>query len=314
MTVVESQSRLAKIGFVGLGNMGGPMAVNLRRHGFDLVGYDLDPAAVRRLSESHGCSVAGSRRALTEASDILVFMLPDGKAVRDFLYEDHGADLAAGRFLRPGAIVVDMSSSSPMGTRSLGQVLREQGAALIDAPVSGGVPRAVDGTLAIMVGGDETVADGLADMFGALGTAMYVGPLGSGHAMKALNNYVSAAGLVAACEAVKVAEKFGVSGEIAVRVLNSSTGKNNSTEKKLMQHVISQRFDSGFSIGLMRKDLNNAMDLARAVGIQPPLGRDLLAAWTLAEKRFGKSGDHTKIAEIIEDSSAQEALQPLGVG
>ncbi|WP_246807215.1 NAD-binding protein [Ensifer sp. ENS05] len=130
-------------------------------------------------------------------------------------------------------------------------------------------------------------------------TISHVGHLGSGHALKALNNYVSAAGLVAACEALRVAEAFGIDGQVAIDVFNSSTGRNNTTEKKLAQYVLNQAYNSGFSIGLMHKDLVTAVNLAEQVHLALPLGHSLSRIWADAESELGASADHTAIAKLV---------------
>ncbi len=156
--------------------------------------------------------------------------------------------------LAKDALIIDMSSSVPVDTQSLGKTLAERGIGLVDAPVSGGVRRAIDGTLAIMAGGDAALVERARPVLQAMAKSVFAtGPLGSGHAMKALNNYVSAAGLVAACEALLVGRRFGLQPDTIIDVLNASTGKNNSTDVKMKQFVISESFASGFSLALMAK-------------------------------------------------------------
>src|SRR5262249_38698973 len=153
--------------------------------------------------------------------------------------------------LSSATIVIDMSSSAPLGTRTLGGELKAAGFAFIDAPVSGGVKRAIDATLAIMVGGDADIITRVEPMLAAMGKDIFrTGPLGSGHAMKALNNYVSAAGLTAAVEALVVGQKFGLDPNVMTDVLNASSGRNNTTENKLKQFIIPRNFTSGFSVAL----------------------------------------------------------------
>lgn len=297
---MDSDIASRTLGFVGLGNMGFPMARRLRERGFTLIVHDARSDAVHRFQAEFDARAVTSRRDLAAQSDILILMLPDGRVVRDFLLTDRDNDEAPARHLRPGSIVIDMSSSDPAGTQELGAELRERDITLIDAPVSGGVVRARNGTLAIIVGGDDGVAASLRPVFAAMGSSILpVGPLGAGHAMKALNNYVSAAGLVAACEAVLVARKFGIRGETALQVLNSSTGKNNSTENKIAQFVLSQKFDSGFALGLMRKDLATARHLARHLKMRLPLADNLLQVWEEGEKTLGANADHTEIARLV---------------
>ena len=222
-------------------------------------------------------------------------MLPDGDTVRAVLAE-------AGDALRPGTVVVDMSSSAPTGTRDLGRVLAAQGVTLIDAPVSGGVAKARAGTVAIMAGGPSEAIDRVLPLLEAMGSRVFrTGDLGSAHAVKALNNYVSAAGLQAACEALLVAEAFGIDGGILVDVLNASTGRNNATEVKMKPFVLSGTFASGFALGLMAKDIRTARDLAAAVGVEP---RGLVASadlWSRAADALPE-GDHTEIHCVLGDS------------
>ncbi len=290
--------REATIGFVGLGMMGVPMAANLSAAGFRLRVQDIDPDAVARFTAAH-VAEAATPETLREA-DILLLMLPNGRVVRDVLLAAPEGGTALADRLRAGSVVIDMSSSAPTGTRELGAALAERGIAMADAPVSGGVPRARTGKLAIMTGGDASLVRRLAPLFDVLGSSLtHVGDLGSGHAMKALNNYVSAAGLVAACEALAMARGFGIPGEKAIEVLNASTGRNNSTENKLAQFVLSERFDSGFALGLMRKDLAAALGLGEDLLLDLPLAPSLMAIWEQAESELGPQADHTEIARLV---------------
>ena len=201
---------------------------------------------------------------------MVITLLPNGKIVR----RSHGCRAS---HLAPGAIVVEMSSSAPLGTRKLGEEMIAAGFEFIDAPVSGGVKRAVDGTLAIMVGGEPATIDRVDPVLAAMGRSIFrTGVLGSGHAMKALNNYVSAAGLVAAVEALQVGRKFGLDPDLMADILNVSSGKNNTTELKLKQFIISQTFNAGFPLRLMAKDVRTADELAHALGLSTPLA-DLCA-------------------------------------
>lgn len=287
-----------RIGFVGLGRMGAPMARNLARAGFTLAVADASDAAVKRFAADVACETPASLAALGGACRAVITMLPDGKVVRDVA-------LAAG--LAPGSIVIDMSSSAPVGTRELGATLAARGIALVDAPVSGGVRKAVDGSLSIMTGGDAAAIERVRPVLAAMGRRIFLtGPLGAGHAMKALNNYVSAAGLAAAAEAVIAGTRFGLDAATIVSILNASTGKNNSTENKFPQFVLTRAFDSGFSIALMVKDLRIALDVARATGSPVPLGEACLEAWTRAEHLLGGQADHTAAVQYWEQLAGSE--------
>jgi 3-hydroxyisobutyrate dehydrogenase len=284
----------AAIAVVGLGNMGRPMAASLTRAGYQVAGYDIAPAARERFAQGGGRAAADMAGAVARAAAVIA-LLPDGRAVR-------AAVAAMQPHLSPGTIVIDMSSSAPLGTRALGAELKAAGFPFIDAPVSGGVKRATDATLAIMVGGDAAVIDRVEPVLAAMGKDIFrTGPLGSGHAMKALNNYVSAAGLTAAVEALAVGEKFGLDPNVMTDVLNASSGRNNTTENKLKQFIISKTFASGFSAALMAKDVRTADELGAAIGIATPLAEACAELWGEAAARLGPTADHTEYGRGISD-------------
>lgn len=288
-------SREGPVAFIGLGMMGRPMAARLAAAGFDVRGADPVPEAREALVEAGGRAFATAQEA-AEGASVVITMLPDGKVVRDVLLGSGGA----ADVLAPGALVVDMSSSAPLDTRSLAADLAALGISMIDAPVSGGVRRVLDGTLTIMVGGEAEPIARAQPLLAAMGKAIIpTGPIGSGHAVKALNNYVSAAGLAAACEAVLIAEKFGVDPAVLVDVLNVSTGKNNSTEVKLKPFILSGTFASGFSMALMAKDLRTAADLARELGVGESGTTSAAELWAAASAALGKSADHTEIHRYL---------------
>ncbi|TRZ55629.1 MAG: NAD(P)-dependent oxidoreductase [Rhodocyclaceae bacterium] len=285
------------VGLVGIGKMGLPMATRIATHGYPLHAYDTSAAALNTVCAVVGVRAAASLAAIGRECEVVILMLPDSAVVTKVLFG--GPDSLAAH-LKKGAVVIDMSSSSPSSTRELGPRLKAAGVDLIDAPVSGGVKRAVDGSLAIMAGGEAAVIERVRPLLLTMGkTIIETGMLGSGHAMKALNNYVSAAGLLAACEALKVGAEFGIAPDKVVAVLNASTGKNNSTENKLMQFIVSEKFNSGFSLGLMKKDINIATDLAQSVGAQTLLGEVLLKSWADAEKKLSGAADHTEIYRML---------------
>ncbi len=279
------------VGFVGLGNMGWPMARNLARAGFALTVRDADGDRQRRFAAEHAARAADAPGAFGEV-DAVVTMLPTGRVVREVMLEWQGGLCRA---LPRGALVVDMSSSDPTGTRDLGRALAAHGVALVDAPVSGGVPKAEAGTLAIMVGGDDPAAvERARPLLEAMGQKLFpTGPLGSGHAMKALNNYVAAAGFTAAAEALIVGAKFGLDPAVMVEILNASTGRNFSTEYTMKEHVVPRKFATGFALGLLAKDVGIAADLADAIGVEAPVCRLLRELWAEASMAMGGSVDHS---------------------
>ena len=284
----------AAITVVGLGNMGRPMAASLTRAGYSVAGYDISAAARQRFTQAGGRAMADMASAVGGAA-VVITLLPDGRAVR-------AAVTAMQPHLSPGTIVIEMSSSAPLGTRALGAELKAAGFPFIDAPVSGGVKRATNATLAIMVGGDPAVIDRVEPVLAAMGKDIFrTGPLGSGHAMKALNNYVSAAGLTAAVEALAVGEKFGLDPNVMTDVLNASSGRNNTTENKLKQFIIPKTFASGFSMALMAKDIRTADELGAAIGVATPLAEICTELWEEAAARHGPGADHTEYGRYLAE-------------
>lgn len=292
------------IGFAGIGAMGTPMAGNLVRAGYKLVVFDLDASRTAAFTREHpGTTVAQNLADLGARSNIVITMLPDGKAVRTALCgaNDSFRDCILERAAKD-TLVIDMSSSSPVGTRDLGQLLAARGTPFIDAPVSGGVKGAVAATLAIMAGGDAAIFEDVKPMLAKMGGQLFhCGPLGAGHAIKALNNYVSAAGLVAACEALIAAERFGLDPAVATDIINASSGMNNTTKNKVKQQMLNGAFGAGFATSLMAKDVRTALEVVESTGTTPDLARHCAAFWTAAETRLPAGTDHTGVYKLIKD-------------
>lgn len=283
----------AAIAVIGLGNMGLPMANRLVQAGFAVTGFDMSEAMRKRFAAAGGTVAASAAEAVSTAA-VVVTLLPDGKIVRAVLEPLRKA-------LWPGCIILEMSSSAPLGTRDLGESFIAAGFEFIDAPISGGVKRATDGTLAIMAGGDGVTIDRVDAVLSAMGRSIFrTGVLGSGHAMKALNNYVSATGLVAAVEATSVGMKFGLDPELMADIFNASTGRNNTTEVKLKQFIISRNFSAGFPLRLMAKDVQTANSLAHEIGVPTPLADACAKLWADALQTLGDKADHTEIGRHIE--------------
>ncbi|MBN8956299.1 MAG: NAD(P)-dependent oxidoreductase [Rhizobiales bacterium] len=283
----------ASIAVIGLGNMGVPMSACLVRAGFKVSGFDQSEAARTRFKEAGGTPAASAEDAVKNA-EVVITLLPDGKIVKAVLEKLKPA-------LKPGAIIIEMSSSEPLGTAELGKDFISVGHGFIDAPISGGVRKATDGTLAIMVGGEAATIDRVEAILGAMGKSIFrTGKLGSGHAIKALNNYVSAAGLIAAVEATMIAEKFGLDVELVADIFNASTGRNNTTEVKLKPFIISKKFNAGFPLKLMAKDVRTADGLARALEVSTPFADLCSELWDGAAKNLDDAADHTAIGLHIE--------------
>jgi 3-hydroxyisobutyrate dehydrogenase len=262
--------------------MGQPMAANLAREGFSVQSYD-----------RNGNGNCDSTRQAAQGADALITMLPDGEAVRE-------AVLEALPSLRTGALVIDMSSSDPVGTRALAAALQAKGVRMLDAPVSGAIVKAKDATLAIMIGGDSEDVEKAGSVLRAMGKELFhVGPLGAGHAVKALNNYLGAAGTLAGFEALLVARAFGLEAGPMLEAINASTGRNWTTERKIPLQVLTSAFASGFKLALMTKDVAIAAGLARDLGVQTPYLDKTLQLWREAQKRLPRDADHTEIFRYL---------------
>src|SRR4051812_34754656 len=291
-----------KIGFVGIGAMGTPMSTNIAKAGYKVVAYDTEVKRTQALASTLEIEVADNLAQVGAMCGIVITMLPDGKIVRKAVCGENDSFkdcIAAG--LKPGSLLIDMSSSSPVGTRELGAVLEKRGIKLIDAPVSNGVKGATAATLAIMVGGDRAIFEQYRPLFEKLGNQIFhAGPLGAGHAVKALNNYVSAAGLVAACEAVITGQRFGLDPAVVVDILNASSGMNNTTKNKFKQHMLSGTFGAGFTTGLMAKDVRTALEVVRATRASSQLAEPCSQIWEDMEKQLGPRSDHTEMFRYLD--------------
>lgn len=287
------------VGFIGLGNMGWPMAANLARAGFKLLVRDVDRARQDDFAAKFGAVSTDGPRAFSD-SEAVVTMLPNGVAVREAIL-DSGVAAA----LPHRALVIDTSSAAPPQTIELGADLAEVGVALVDAPVSGGVARATDGTLSIMLGaGDETAAERASTVLGAMSARIFrTGGLGTGHAMKALNNYVLAAGFASVSEALVMGGKFGLDPAVVAEVLNASSGRNVSTETTLLSEVLPRRFRARFSLGLLSKDVGIADDLARRMDIYAPVCGAVRQCLDQAADVLGRNADYTEVVKLWEQQA-----------
>ena len=294
----------ARYGYVGIGNMGGPMAANLARTGSEVIIGDLNTAAVEAFTTEHETArPANGFAAVGQDAEAVFTCLPNGKIVREAILGEGG--VAEG--MAEGTVLVDMSSSSPLGTIELGKELADRGIRMVDAPVSGGVPRAIEGTIAIMVGGAKEDIQKVRPALDAMGGQIFeTGDLGSAHAMKAINNVLSATNFVVGVEALVIGKKFGLDPENMVDILNFSSGKNSATEGKLKQYVLSRGFDSGFSMDLMIKDVATALDLAHEMGVPWMIGGTVYEMYQAARNHMIDNADNSDIARWIEANGGIE--------
>jgi len=283
-----------KVGFIGLGNMGEPMARRLIEHGFDVSVHDLNPAVADAFGERH----VSNMMEFGQIVDVVITMLPNGQIVRDVLTGEHGVLHKA----KKGLVVIDMSSSDAEGTRVLGDELAQRGIVMVDAPVSGGVPLAREGQLVIMLGSNELHAiKHIQPILNVLGKRhIHVGALGAGHAAKAINNAIAAATISATAEGLVLGQRFGIEPTTLLQVINTSTGRSQVSEGMFPSQVLSRKFSLGFSLGLMSKDVGAAQKLAQMLGLDLPILEVIDKAWKSACHSLGESADFTTYIKSIE--------------
>lgn len=285
---------MSNIGFIGLGNMGFPMAQNLAKEKqHNIYVFDLNKEALKKNLWPENVVPTNDLSELAANSDTVITCLPDISIVQEVYCGNKGILPN----LKEGTLAIDMSSSDPHLTIELGNTLTKMGVDLIDAPVSGGVKKAISGELAILVGGDKpNVEKAMPTLTLMGGKIIHTGSLGSGQACKCLNNLCSATGLLVVAEALSLAEKFGVMPDTFIDVLNYSSGKNNSTENKFHQFILSEKFNSGFRMDLMNKDILTALNLANSLKVDFSLSKTSIDKWKRAENELELGCDHTEIA------------------
>lgn len=297
------------IGFIGIGKMGTPMSRNLRRGDYTVIGYDSDPAALERV-RPEGVQAAASLADLAQRCDVIITMLPNSDIVDRVVNGEGGLadNMAAGKLL------IDMSSSYPRRTAVLGEELSRRNIHMLGAPVSGGVVGAEAATLAIMPGGPSDVVEAAMPIFEILGgNIVHIGEeVESGHAMKCVNNFLSATNLLSSMEAMAFAAKMGLDPEKVLAVVNSGSGRNSATADKWPRLLLKRDFSTGFAAGLMHKDLTMASDLAREVGATMFLLNHVREVYGLVVSRNGADSDQALMLEMIEEWVGQTVGQPPG--
>ena len=294
---MSDQTLKRTVGFIGLGAMGSAMVRRIAEAGYRLKVLDADTERACSLASELGATLAATPASLAQDCEIIVTMLPTSAIVEDVLFGENGAGYA----LQPGATFIEMSSGTPSQTVEMAARMAELGATLVDAPVSGGVARARVGDLAIMFGGNDDTYAKAEPVLRTMGSSIVrTGAVGSAHAMKALNNLVSAGGFLIGAEALLIGTRFGLDAETMVDVLNASTGMNNSTQKKFKQFVLSRKFDAGFGLDLMVKDIGIAMGIADKTETGAPFAALCRQLWSGAQKHLGPGHDHTEMVKFSE--------------
>lgn len=287
----------AKVGFFGLGAMGCGMAVNLVRAGFQVSAYDPSPPAQEQFRTRSGIATVTSAEQACKDQDAIVTMLGDGKLVREALLG--GPSLV--KLAKRGALVIDCSSSSPVDTLSLEKDLAALGFALIDSPVSGAEKGATEGTLTLMVGGAKENVARADKILHAMGKSIFhTGPLGSGHAMKTINNFLAGANLISALQGILIGKKYGLDPEQMIDIINASYGRNTATEFVVKQQILSEKFGANFKMWLAAKDSRVMDETAQHVGYNGTLPHDLRTIFEDAEKKFGRDADFTNVYKFLD--------------
>jgi 2-hydroxy-3-oxopropionate reductase len=290
-----------KIGFVGLGIMGKPMARNLMESGYELIVLNRSQGPVDELVRE-GANAAGSPSEIARESDVIVTMLPDSPDVQRVVAGEGG--VLAG--IKEGSLLIDMSTISPVVTEELAAGVKERGASMLDAPVSGGDAGAIEGTLSIMVGGGKGDFERAEPLFDVMGkTVTHVGPTGAGQVTKAANQIVVALTIEAVSEALVLGSKGGVEPEKILDVLSGGLAGNKVMEVK-REKFLSHTFDPGFRSELHHKDLGIALAAAREYGVALPVTA-IVDQMLLAMGKKGWGGeDHSALLRVIEDLSQHE--------
>lgn len=297
------------IGFIGIGKMGTPMSRHLRRGDYTVIGFDSDPAALERV-RPEGVQASSSIAELAKRCDVVITMVPNSD-IMDQVVTGEGGLLDN---MEAGKLLIDMSSSYPRRTAALGEELSRRNIYMLGAPVSGGVVGAEAGTLAIMPGGPSDVVEAAMPLFRIMGkNIVHIGEdVESGHAMKCVNNFLSATNLLSSMEAMVFAAKMGLDSEKVLDVVNSGSGMNSGTADKWPRLLLNRDFNTGFTAGLMHKDLTMASDLAREIGATMFILNHVREVFGLAVSKNGADSDQALILEMIEEWIGQTVGQPPG--
>ena len=286
-----------RLGLIGLGNIGEPVCRQLIKEGYEVYVYDADDEATARLEDAAAVPTT-SPEALASVAEIVLLSLPNSAVVEEVVFGDEGL---AGQ-LSAGNVLIDTSSSKPSSTRMISGKLAQAGIDMLDAPVSGGVMKAREGTLSVMVGGRREVFERCSPILQAFGGQIFfLGDHGAGHLAKALNNLLSATTLASAAEAVILAERAGLSPDAFVDVINASNGRSYSTEVKFPKYILDRSFDDGFATALMSKDLKIALEAAAEIDFPMLIGSTVAQVWQAAVARGNGPRNHTEIYAFLEE-------------
>ncbi len=284
-----------KVGFIGLGIMGKPMSKNLLKAGYELVVFDFNKDAVNEVTEC-GAVSAASGREVAEQCGVVITMVPNSPHVRAAVLGENGVADGA----KPGTVLIDMSSIDPTESKAIGAELAKKGIDMLDAPVSGGEPKAIDGTLSVMVGGKKELFDKYYDMLMVMaGSVVYVGELGSGNVAKLANQIVVAVNIAAVSEALTFAKKAGTDPELVYQAIRGGLAGSTVMDAKAPM-MLGRNFKPGFRIELHIKDLNNALNAAHAISSPVPLTGQLMEIMQGLKADGYEKEDHASIVKYYE--------------
>lgn len=284
-----------KLGFIGLGIMGKPMAKNLVKAGHDLTVFDFNKDAVKELVET-GATAADSGKAVAENADVIFTMVPNSPNVEAALFNDGG--VAEG--LSAGKTVIDMSSINPLASQGFAKRLAELNVGFLDAPVSGGEPKAIDGSIAIMVGGDQALYEKNKDLLEIMGGSVtYVGAVGAGNTTKLANQVIVALNIAAVSEGFALAKKAGLDPKMVFDAIHTGLAGSTVMDAKVPM-MIDRNFKPGFRVDLHIKDLQNALDTSHALNVGLPLTAEVMEILQVVKNDGNGSDDHSAIAKFYE--------------
>lgn len=287
-----------KVGFIGLGIMGKPMCKNLVKAGYEMVVYDFHKEAVKELVEA-GATEAGSSKEVAQQCEVVITMVPNSPHVRAAVLGKDGVAEGA----KPGTVVIDMSSIDPTESKAIGAELEKLGIDMLDAPVSGGEPKAIDGTLSVMVGGKKNLFDQYYDMLMVMaGSVVYVGDLGAGNIAKLANQIVVAVNIAAVSEAMTLAKKAGADPNLVYQAIRGGLAGSTVMDAKVPM-MLDRNFKPGFRIELHIKDLNNALNAGHAVSAPLPLTSQLMEMMQCLKADGFEKEDHASIVKYYEKIS-----------
>lgn len=284
-----------KIGFIGVGIMGKPMAKNLLKAGYELIVLDINKSAVDELT-AMGAESAETPSEVAAKTKTVITMLPNSPEVKEVALGKSG--LIEG--VSEGSVLIDMSSIAPLASREMAAALAEKGAEMLDAPVSGGEPKAIEGTIAVMVGGKKEVFDANYDLMMAMaGSVVYVGEIGAGNIAKLCNQVVVALNIAAVSEALTLAQKAGVSPDLVYQAIRGGLAGSTVMDAKAPM-MMDRNFNPGFRIELHIKDMNNVLETSREVGVPLPLASQVMEIMQAIKQDGSDVEDHSSIVKFYE--------------